>query len=57
MAKKKRKQYVKLQCTQCGSVNYFVKKSKGMDSSGGKLSLRKYCPHCRKHTLHKEMKR
>ena len=54
---KKRKVYIKLQCTECGSINYFVKKSKTTTLAGEKLSLKKYCPHCRKHTLHKEIKK
>jgi len=52
MAKRKRK-YVKLQCQECGHINYYVHKSKG---ATGKLKLRKFCKHCGKETIHKEVK-
>jgi large subunit ribosomal protein L33 len=55
MAKKK-PQFVKLQCSQCKKINYYTKKSKRMSSIGKKLELKKYCKHCKKHTLHKEIK-
>jgi len=55
MAKKKT-QFVKLQCSQCKKINYFVKKSKKTVIAGKKLELKKYCKHCKKHTLHKETK-
>ncbi len=47
---------IKLQCSdpECKSINYFSGKSKG---NKDKLGLKKYCRKCRKHTLHKEMKK
>ena len=42
---------VKLVCTECLNRNYSSPKSK---NSTKKLELKKYCPHCGKHTLHKE---
>ncbi|MFA6796396.1 MAG: 50S ribosomal protein L33 [Bacilli bacterium] len=39
-----------LVCTECLSRNYQVKKKKGDE----RLELKKYCPKCKKHTLHKE---
>jgi len=56
MAKKK-KSFIKLQCKDCKEINYFTKKSKIMESEGKKLELKKFCKWCRKHTLHKEMKK
>ena len=53
MAKKKNL-FVKLQCSVCKRINYYVKKSKGVED---KLALKKFCKFCRKHTLHKEMKK
>jgi len=53
MAKKK-KPFLKMQCTVCKKVNYFTQKPKLMEE---KLELKKFCKHCRKHTLHKEGKK
>ena len=41
---------VKLICSVCLNRNYSLNKSSSMQ----KLELKKYCPHCGKHTLHKE---
>lgn len=54
MAKKK-KAFVKLQCSDCKNVNYFVNKSKGVVEK--KLELKKFCKGERKHTIHKEGKK
>ncbi len=43
-----------LQCTVCKRRNYTTKKNKR--NTPDKLQLKKYCPHDRKHTLHKEIK-
>ncbi|MFO7883084.1 MAG: 50S ribosomal protein L33 [Kosmotogaceae bacterium] len=55
MAKKTRsnKVVVTLKCTECGIRNYYRLKNKRKDY---KLDSKKYCPRCRKHTLHKESK-
>lgn len=45
--------YVKLQCDECGEINYRVHKSKEIKD---KLELNKHCKHCEKHTEHKETK-
>ena len=42
-----------LVCSDCLSRNYTVTKRK---DSATRLSLSKFCPHCGKHTLHKESK-
>ncbi len=46
--------YVILQCSECKSRNYTVIKNKKKLKE--KLNLKKYCPVCKKHTLHKEVK-
>ncbi|MDI6865903.1 MULTISPECIES: 50S ribosomal protein L33 [Thermodesulfovibrio] len=43
-----------LQCTECKSKNYSTTKNK--KTTPDKLQLKKYCRHCRRHTLHKETK-
>jgi large subunit ribosomal protein L33 len=55
MAKKKKKDFVKLQCTDCKEINYHPHKSKGLKEE--KLELKKFCKRCRKHTAHKETKK
>ena len=43
-----------LQCTECKNKNYSTTKNK--KNTPDKLQLKKYCRHCRRHTLHKETK-
>ncbi|MDI6882867.1 MAG: 50S ribosomal protein L33 [Patescibacteria group bacterium] len=50
----KKKPFVKLQCQDCKNINYYTKKSKGVEA---KLELKRFCRWCRKHTIHKEMKK
>ncbi len=45
---------IKLECTQCKSINYYSKKNKKKIKN--RLELKKLCTHCKKHTLHKETK-
>ena len=51
MAKSKAREYVWLQCSECGDLNYRTE----VRTSGGapKLQLSKFCPKSRKHTEHK----
>jgi len=51
MAKSKAREYVWLQCSECGELNYRTQ----VRTQGGvpKLKLKKYCPKGRKHTEHK----
>lgn len=51
MAKSVKREYVWLQCTECGDLNYRVT----VNVQGGtpKLELKKYCPRTRKRELHK----
>ncbi|MDD3098705.1 MAG: 50S ribosomal protein L33 [Candidatus Pacebacteria bacterium] len=46
---------VKLQCTECKRINYYTRRNK--KTVERKLELKRYCPWCKKHTLHKEGKR
>lgn len=45
---------VTLFCTECKEENY--RKSKNKRNTPDRLELNKYCPKCRKTTLHKEKK-
>ena len=48
------REYVSLQCEQCKRYNY----RSSFDTTGGsRLSLRKYCRFCRKHTVHNSRRR
>lgn len=51
MARSKAREYVWLQCTETGELNYRVQ----LNVKGGmpKFTLKKYCPRLRKHTEHK----
>ncbi len=48
------RELVTLACTECKRRNYTSTRDK--KKSKEKLELRKYCPYCRKHTIHKEVK-
>ena len=52
MAKKGARQLIGLVCSACKSHNYTTEKNK--TNTEGKLTLRKFCSNCRKHTEHKE---
>ncbi len=54
MAKKVgNRQFKTLKCTVCNEENYRDERNvKNTD----KLELNRYCPRCRKHTVHKEKK-
>ncbi|MCF7926071.1 MAG: 50S ribosomal protein L33 [Candidatus Izimaplasma sp.] len=43
-----------LKCTKCGNENYRKEKNKRNDT--GRLEMKKFCPNCQTHTLHKEKK-
>ncbi|HDD43819.1 MAG TPA: 50S ribosomal protein L33 [Candidatus Desulfofervidus auxilii] len=45
---------IHLACTQCKRRNYTTTKNK--KNTPDRLELKKYCPFCRMHTLHKEVK-
>ena len=46
---KKKLEIVYLVCSETGERNYTIRKKTGTE----KLSLKKYCPRLRRHTLHK----
>ena len=58
--KKEAREFVALECTACkeenkvSRENYFVEKNK--TNTPDRLELNKYCPVCKKHTVHKEKK-
>ena len=43
-----------LVCEECLSRNYNTTKNKALGSK--RLEIKKHCPKCNKHTLHKETK-
>lgn len=45
---------VVLTCSECLSRNYVTTKNKKTNTQ--RLEVKKYCPKCGKHTLHKETK-
>jgi large subunit ribosomal protein L33 len=56
MASKKKdvRPVVTLACGECKKRNYTTEKNRRNDPN--RMEIKKYCPHCRKHTLHKETK-
>ncbi|HOV29510.1 MAG TPA: 50S ribosomal protein L33 [Candidatus Dojkabacteria bacterium] len=52
MAKVKR-DIIAFKCSECGERNYTQFKTKNVKE---KIEKRKYCPVCKKHTVHKETK-
>ena len=45
---------IHLQCGTCKRRNYSTTKNKKKQQ--GKLEVKKYCPFCRSHQMHKEVK-
>jgi len=41
-----------MRCTVCNSENYLTEKNK--KNTQERLEIKKFCPKCRKQTLHKE---
>ena len=48
------RELIAFECTECKRRNYTSTKNR--KKAQDKLSLKKYCPFDRKHTLHKETK-
>ncbi|MCM8769656.1 MAG: 50S ribosomal protein L33 [Candidatus Omnitrophica bacterium] len=46
------REIVSLVCTECGARNYVTTKNKKRNKE--KIELRKFCPQCKQHKLHKE---
>ena len=55
MAKAGARDYVSLECEECGSRNY--RTSKRIKGSTYKVNIKKFCRNCRKHVLHKEKRK
>jgi large subunit ribosomal protein L33 len=45
---------ISLVCTECETRNY--KTTKKPEPGKGPLTLKKFCPTCNRHTIHKETK-
>ena len=45
---------ITLACTECKDRSYSTTKNKKNDPN--RIELSKYCPRCRRHTLHREAK-
>ena len=54
MAKVEARPTLQLACTVCKERTYTTRKNKKNDPN--RLELKKYCPRCRRHTLHREAK-
>ena len=54
MAKKPVRNVTTLACTECKERNYTTEKNRRNDPN--RLELNKFCPRCRVHTLHREIR-
>jgi large subunit ribosomal protein L33 len=56
MASKKKdvRPVITLACGECKERTYTTEKNRRNDP--GRMEIKKYCPRCRKHTLHRETK-
>ena len=52
MAKKAVRTHVTLACTECKERTYLTEKNRR--NTAARLELKKYCPRCRQHQLHRE---
>ena len=50
------RQRVALACEECGARNYKKTKARDTGRPQERLELKKYCPHCKRHTVHRESK-
>ncbi|MCL4425477.1 MAG: 50S ribosomal protein L33 [Firmicutes bacterium] len=46
------RQIITLACSECKRRNYTTMKNKKNDPN--RVELKKYCPHCHTHTVHRE---
>ncbi len=46
------REHISLACGTCRSRNYHTKKNRRNDPD--RIELRKYCPRCRSHQLHRQ---
>ena len=54
MAKVGNRQNKTLVCSECTEENY--RDERNVKNTTERLEMNKYCPRCRKHTVHKEKK-
>ncbi len=54
MAKKEERVIITLACSECRERNYTTEKNRRNDSE--RIELRKYCPRCRVHRPHREVR-
>ncbi|HEX5466942.1 MAG TPA: 50S ribosomal protein L33 [Candidatus Limnocylindrales bacterium] len=52
MAKAENRPVIVLACTECKDRGYSTTKNRKNDPE--RLELKKYCPRCRRHTVHRE---
>ena len=52
MGTRKKDKKVTLACVDCAERNYSTAKSQKMEVE--RLEVKKYCPRCDKHTIHRE---
>lgn len=55
MANKQDRISITLKCTECGEESYLTSKNKKKNAD--RLERKKYCPRCKKNTLHREKKK
>ncbi|HYH01286.1 MAG TPA: 50S ribosomal protein L33 [Terriglobales bacterium] len=48
------REMITMQCTQCKEKNYTSTKNR--KTTPDRIELKKFCPRCRKHQSHKEIK-
>jgi len=48
------REIITMQCTECKDRNYSNTKNKKTKTE--RLELKKFCPSCRKHQIHREIK-
>jgi len=54
MAKKEERVIITLACSECKERTYVTEKNRRNDSE--RIELRKYCPRCRVHRPHREVR-
>ncbi|MSP78479.1 MAG: 50S ribosomal protein L33 [Dehalococcoidia bacterium] len=54
MAKKGDRIFITLQCTDCRERNYQTPKNKRNDAQ--RMELKRFCPRCRAHKAHREVR-
>jgi large subunit ribosomal protein L33 len=48
------REHVTMECTECKGENY---RTLTQVKGGGRLELKKHCPVCRKHTVHRQKRK